>query len=187
MSIYKKLFGYFLILFSLLLIVAIGLPQLYLSESVGRIDKEAVLKLDFLKDEDSPVVLVYFGYVGCETICTPSLQEIAEIYKSAESKDVKMYFINLINLDDKDMPNRFAKHFHKEFIGLYLEPKELYDVVSTMNISYTKSLSDKNDLNHSGHLYLLKKENSSYTRKVIYVTRPFDKEMVIRDIQSLIQ
>lgn len=185
MSIYKKLFGYFLIIFSLLLIIAIGLPQLYSTGPAGRIEKEVVLELDFLKEETAPLVLVYFGYVGCETICIPSLQEIAEIYKSVGSRDVKVYFINLIELDDKELPKRFAEFFHEDFIGLYLEPKELQKVVQIMNISYTKSITDKNELNHSGHLYLLKRENSAYTRKLIYITRPFDQEIVINDIRDL--
>ena len=187
MSIYKKIFGYFLILFSLIFIVLIGFPQFYASNSSGRIDKEVYLDINFLKHETSQVVLLYFGYVGCKTICTPSMTELNEIYSQLNRSKVKVYFINLLDSSDKELPQLFAQYFNENFIGMYLDKKEIQELVNQMRITTTTSLSDSEELNHSGHLYVLVKDdkNSNYKQKYIYTTRPFDKSIIIEDINNL--
>ena len=186
MSVYKKAFGYFLVVFSLIFIILIGMPQLYMGESAGRISKEIPLELEFLKGEDAKVVLLYFGYAGCETICTPSLHEISEIYTQIQSKNISVYFINLLDTTPQELPQQFAKHFHQDFHGIYLNTQELQKLQNTINIAFTKSLTNEFELNHAGHLYLLEKNKTTYTQKYIYNTRPFNKKLLIEDIQHLL-
>ena len=161
MSFYKRLFGYFLIGFSLLVIVLIGFPQIYSSNSSGRIDKEIDIDFKYLKDETSDIVLLYFGYVGCDTICVPSMTEINEIYNKINNKNVKVYFINLLVNLDQNLPQLFAEHFNENFKGIYLDKKELLKVTSQLNVVFSKSLVDKYELNHAGYLYILQKNNTN--------------------------
>ncbi|MCH9812581.1 MAG: SCO family protein [Epsilonproteobacteria bacterium] len=189
MSLTKKLFGSFLILFSLLVIVMIGLPQIYANNAAGRIDKEITVDLKFLNGETSPVVLLYFGYVGCETICTPAMSEISQIYRALDPDKTEVYFVNLLEHYDKELPTLFAKHFHKDFHGVYLTKEEILKVVNQLRINYTTSLRDISQLNHSGYLYLLEKssDNLSYQQKYMYTTRPFHQEAIISDVRYITQ
>ena len=187
MSLYKKIFGYSLILFSFVFIILIGMPQLYQGNSAGKIDKEAQLHLDFLEKEDSKLVLLYFGYVGCETICTPSMSEINEIYTKVKNENIAVYFVNLLSSQEKDMPDIFAKHFNKNFHGIYLDTLGLEKLSTQMRIAYTKSPSNEFDINHAGHLYLLLKNEKNYLQKYIYTTRPFNIKTIIEDIQHLLK
>jgi len=187
-SLYKKVFGYFLILFSLFSILIIGVPQFYSSNNSGRIDKEIDLKLNFLKNEKAEVVILYFGYVGCDTICVPSLSELDEIYKEIDKTKTSVYFINLLDIIEKDLPNLFASHFNKDFKGVYLDKSELLKVTKMLNVVYTKSFTNSYELNHAGYLYILQKdkENKSYKQKYIYTTRPFAKTIIVEDIKKLL-
>ena len=189
MSFYKRLFGYFLIIFSLLVIVMIGFPQIYSSNSSGRIDKEIDVDFKYLQDETSDIVLLYFGYVGCDTICVPSMTEINEIYNKINNKNVKVYFINLLVNLDQNLPQLFAEHFNKNFKGIYLDKKELLKVTSKLNVVFSKSPVDKYELNHAGYLYVLQKNNTNngYKQKYIYTTRPFKQNMIVEDINKLLK
>ena len=189
MSFYKRLFGYFLIVFSLLVIVLIGFPQIYSSNSSGRIDKEIDVDFKYLKDETSDIVLLYFGYVGCDTICVPSMTEINEIYNKINNKNVKVYFINLLDNLDQNLPQLFAEHFNENFKGIYLDKKELLKVTSQLNVVFSKSLVDKYELNHAGYLYILQKDdtNNGYKQKYIYTTRPFKQNIIVEDINKLLK
>ena len=185
MSIYKKIFGYFLILFSLAFIVLIGFPQFYSNNSSGRIDKEITLDIDFLKNETSPVVLMYFGYVGCETICTPSMTEIDRVYSELNTSKVKVYFVNLLESHDPELPELFAQHFNKDFIGVHLTKQKLQELSSQIRLATTTSLLDTQELNHAGYLYVLVKEDGAYVQKYIYTTRPFEESIIVDDIRQL--
>ncbi len=187
MSIYKKIFGYFLILFSLLVIVMIGFPQFYSNNSAGRIDKETSLDLNFLKNETSPIVLLYFGYVGCKTICTPSMSELGKIYNQLDHAKTKVYFGNLLDIYDKELPQLFAQHFHKDFRGVFLDKQEIQEIANQLRITFTTSMTDSGELDHSGYLYVLEKGvyDKNYRQKYIYTTRPFDEKTIVSDINDL--
>ena len=160
MSFSKKIFGYCLIIFSLLIIVLIGFPQVFSLSKSGRIDKEINANVSFLQNEKADVVLLYFGYVGCSTICLPSLTDINTIYSQLEDKNnVSIYFVNLLDNVDSNMPQQLASAFNKDFKGIYLKDEELKKVTSLFNVVYTKSLLDDYELNHAGYLYLLKNKN----------------------------
>ena len=96
----KIVYGYLLIIFSLLFMIIIAFPQFYSTNSSGRIDKSIPLKFNFLEQESSPVVLLFFGYVGCGDICPPAMQELNNIYTTrpfAEKSVVKDINILLQN------------------------------------------------------------------------------------------
>jgi protein SCO1 len=183
----KTVFGYFLIIFSMLFMIALAFPQFYSNNSSGRIDKNTSLKLDFLKQEESPVVLLFFGYVGCENICPPAMRELNDIYKQLDKTKIKVYFINLLDTINKDAPSYYAKEFHKDFKGVYLDNLGIKKVANKFNLSISKV--NNSEINHSGYLYVLKKDykNNGYTLNYIYTTKPFNEEAIVKDIYILLQ
>ena len=193
LPLYKKIFGYFLILFALVMILLIGFPQVYSSNNSGRIDKEIQIDAGFLKNETSEIVLVYFGYVGCSTVCVLSLHEIDEIYNTIGSSEVSVYFINLLDGIDNNLPDAVAKSFNNNFKGVHLDKDELVKVTNEFKVSYTKALIDKYELNHPGYLYLLSKNSDKkgtkdgYTQKYIYTTKPFSQKDIVLDIENLLE
>ena len=183
----KTVFGYFLIVFSLLFMVVIAFPQFYSTNSSGRIDKEVSLDLDFLKQEVSPVVLLFFGYVGCENICPPAMRELSDIYENLDKTKVKVYFVNVLHTINKDAPNNYAKVFNKDFKGVYLDNSGIKKIANKFNLSIIKV--NNYEVDHTGYLYILKKDyvNKRYNLNYIYTTKPFDEKSIVNDINVLLQ
>ncbi|MBD3810210.1 MAG: SCO family protein [Sulfuricurvum sp.] len=58
----------------------------------------------FLEDEKSKTVLLYFGYVGCTSICIPTPNELSPLYQKIKSRnhDSAFYFVNLNTTQPSD-------------------------------------------------------------------------------------
>lgn len=181
----KKILGVLLIAFSFVLPILTLNPNLYSQNSVGKVYKEIKTDFDFLKEEDKEIVLLYFGYVGCRTICLPALTQIDELFKKLDQKRVGFYFVNLQEGLKPEVINHFVKVFNPKFNGVYLKKKEKEEIVTLLNVKYLPSVFDKYELDHSGFLYVLKKENKSYVQKFIYTARPYDIEYISNDLNKL--
>lgn len=181
----KKIFGVLLVLLSFIVPFLAMNPNLYSQNSAGKIYKEVEVQFDFLKEEKKEIVLLYFGYVGCRTICFPALTEILQIYENINKNRVSFYFINLQDGVKPRVSDLFAKAFSEDFTGVYLSKKQKSEIVSKLNVKYLPSAFNKYELDHSGFLYVLKKQNKKYVQKFIYTARPYDIEFISNDLKKL--
>lgn len=182
----KKLgFGIILILLTFSTLFISAIPSIYSNNSAGKIYKEVNTNFNFLKKEKKPYILLYFGYVGCYTVCPPALNEISQIYKNLDKDKFSFYFVNLQENTPKENVDQFAKVFNENFKGVYLNNKEIIELISKLNVKYLPSVFDKYEIDHSGFLHVLKRDKDLYTQKFIYTTRPFDTEYIIKDLNSL--
>jgi len=183
----KTILGYFLIFFALLFMVVIALPQFYSNSSSGRINKDVVLDFGFLKEEQAPVVMLFFGYVGCGDICIPAMSELSTIYEQLDKSRTKVYFVNVFDETKKELPLEYAKAYNSEFTGIYLDKSAIKKVSEKLTLAIVKI--SQHEISHTGHLYILKKDelNTKYYMKYIYTTRPFDEKSIVKDISLLIE
>jgi len=167
--------------------ILIAFPQFYSTNDSGRIDKKVPLNFDFLKQENSSVILLFFGYAGCLDICPPAMNELSRIYNQLDKSNVKVYFINILDTTNKEIPSNYAKGYHKDFKGVYLDSVGISEVTKTLNLSIVKV--NDNEVGHAGHLFVLNKsqQDKEYTLSYIYTTRPFNEKSIIKDIKSLLQ
>jgi len=182
----KTILGYFLIFFALLFMIVIALPQFYSNSSSGRINKNVVLEFDFLKEEKAPVVMLFFGYVGCGDICIPAMNELSTIYEQLDKSTTKVYFVNVFDETNKEHPLEYAKAYNSEFMGIYLDKLGIKKVSEKLTLAIIKI--SQQEISHTGHLYILEKDelSSKYYLKYIYTTRPFDEKSIVKDINILI-
>ena len=185
MSLKKKILGLLLILATFSILFIIFIPSFYSNNTAGKFEKEVDINLQFLEKEEKPIVLIFFGYVGCTDVCTPALHQLNEIYKKIDSKNVSLYFINLLTSADPQSVDAFAKSFNPAFKGVYLNQKEIDTVITKLNVMSVPSLLDKNVIDHSAFLHLFEKEDGAYKQKYIYTTSPFDMDYIIKDITKI--
>ena len=185
MSFKKKVLGLLLIICTFSILFIIFIPSFYSNNTAGKFDKKVDINLPFLEKEQKPIVLLFFGYVGCTEICTPALHQLDEIFKKIDSKNVSLYFINLLTSADPQSVDDFAKSFNPAFNGVYLNQKEIDTVITKLNVMSVPSLLDKNVIDHSAFLHLFEKENGVYKQKYIYTTSPFDMDYIIKDITKI--
>ena len=165
----------------------IGFPQIYSNNAAGRIEKSVKIDTNFLKNEKADVVFLYFGYVGCKNVCTPAMNEITSIYGQLKSEKIAVYFISLLE-EDSYTTQAYARYFNSKFYGLSLPKKELQKLKEKLRVQTTNSLSDAKEINHAGHLYILKKDGTkdSFSQKYLYTTRPLNVKVIAKDIKELL-
>lgn len=174
---------------SLLLIAAfallfgLGFPLLSLgAKTQGKVAFDEEIHLPFELKSETKVALLYLGYVGCQSICMPSLSESAELFSELNASKVAFYFVNISK--EGVGAAEFAAHFHKDFQGLQLTPKETMELSRSLRAYSSEPLSLGADTYHTGYLYLISHKEGKTRLKAMYYTRPFDKASIISDIQK---
>lgn len=132
-------------------------------------------------------VLVFFGYVGCATACTPRMQEITSLYKElaqkGQSDHLSVLFINLQSTMSTQEADTYAKSFHPEFIGVTYDKQKLLTTLRMFQAYYSHSLLDSQEIEHTQFLYSVYQDTSSnFYLNNIYMHIPYDKEMIVNDL-----
>ncbi|MCU7950016.1 MAG: SCO family protein [gamma proteobacterium symbiont of Bathyaustriella thionipta] len=179
-----------IIIFTLLLLslLLIFLPSIS-AEKNGRITINRAINLPLLKQHEKETLLVFFGYSGCVDICTPRLMQIASWYDKLNvsiKKRTTLLFFDLSSPEDKNTPDRFAKTFHNDFHGIYLNRQNINNYVSAFDVYYAQSLFKANEIDHTSHLYLLKKGEKGHDLRTIYSAYPYDLLQVKTDMEGLL-
>lgn len=161
---------------------------IFVSNTQGKIEINKELDAQFIKS-DKKFVLLFFGYVGCVDVCTPLLERLSTMYESREFEsikdDVDVLFVNLTPEVQKSQPDMFAKFFNKDFKGVYLSRKGTLSIDRTFGLFFSRSLSDKTELDHTDFLYLVDKTSDLQVLKSMYSVHPLNREKVIEDIKLL--
>ena len=179
------------ILISLVLIASIAIMILpsFVTKGVSRIELNQELQLDLVLDEDNDIELVFFGYAGCSDICTPRLETISQWYTQLPL-DLKnrlgLKFLDLSVPKDKKLPDSFAKAFHQDFKGVYLEPSLLRNYTKAFSVYFSPSLMNETEIDHTSHLYLAKRDKVNKKLRFIYTAYPYDFKQIQHDIQELL-
>lgn len=181
----KRLYGTLLIAMMLSLLLIFPFLGTFLPGSSVEVafNKEDVSPF-FLEQEQSDIVFVYFGYVGCAHICTPSLQELSNNYETLKRIEpkVKFYFVNLNPDQPKEAPDMFAKAFHNDFIGIYASKEEVEELARIYNLAIT---GREENMGHSSSLFMFVKHPVGYVLKNIYTTHPYPIKQIIIDLQKV--
>lgn len=179
----KTFSGITLIFLAFGLIVSLAFPALSDSAHAGRSEDRRSVDFPFLKGERSDVVVVYFGYVGCSRVCTPALNDLADIYREAGVREFKptlsVWFVNMTPQMDPLSVQSWAEHFDKGFKSYAPNEAELQKMVHTLNLVYTRLGVEAE---HMPYAYLLQKKGKGYELVYIYTSSPYNRDLILQDI-----
>jgi protein SCO1/2 len=181
----KNLKSVFVFFIALLILFLLGFPLAVLTgNKQGKVVLDEPVALPFHIGKEKKVILLYFGYAGCQTICSPSLEEIAAIYKEVNaSEKVAFYFINIAK--EAQGLDAFVHYFHQEFIGVNLSLDKRMGLMNRLRAYSSDSLSGDGEMSHTGYLYMIKQDlEQSFELKAMYYTRPFDTKTIVMDIKE---
>lgn len=180
----QKMIGSILLLSVIAFLMTFPLVGHFLDESGSAIhmQKEGIEPW-FLEKEESKAVYIYFGYVGCTSICIPALNELSPLYRKIQAKTDKtaFYFVNLNPTQPSEWVEPFAQSFHKDFKGIYLSVDQTNKIEQDFNLAVT----DGDEMSHSSNLYLMVREKNAYVLKRIYTTHPYSEKAIFDDIKRL--
>ncbi len=174
-----------LIFASIIVVFSLGFPLAGLSgNKQGKVAMNEKVNLPFKIKDNEKIILLYFGYVGCSTICEPSLKEISSVYDNlldAQKERVSVYFIDIAK--DTNMAKEFASHFNDSFVGLDLDAIATAKLMADLRAYSSDSLTGNGEISHTGYLYLIKQtQKQVFELNAIYITRPFDPASIGQDI-----
>lgn len=182
----KKIFGYLLILSAFGLIAGLAFPSLSDPKHAGRSEKRMAVDFPFLEKENSDIVLVYFGYVGCSDVCSPALQDLSQIYALSKKRKgllaPSVWFVNMTPHMDAYAVQSWVEHFNGEFKSYAPNPIELGKMVQTLNAVYSQ-LEARAE--HRPYVYLLQKKGKGYELAYIYTSVPYHRTLILKDIGVL--
>ncbi len=178
------------VLFAVLLV---GIPFLLLllnssGEKKGQITVDAFVEAPFITRHSSEdTVLLFFGYVGCSAVCTPFLEELHTFYRDtrldSQRAGIDVLFVNLLSDIEPAQADQFAKSFDADFKGVYLDTEQLRKIEREFRLLFSPSLLDKNELNHTDHLYLLQRaDDEQWHLKRFYFIHPLNREQLYQDL-----
>lgn len=159
--------------------------------STDRIKIHRTISLPSTTPDLQTNVLVFFGYVGCQVICTTRMLEITEIYNDFINKNGKdnlsVLFINLDQTYTSKIAMAYAKSYNSHFEGVTYEQQDLKKMVKLFQVSFSHGFLDSKEINHSQFLYLIRhNSNQQYFLNQIFTHAPLKKEQIVSDLEEII-
>jgi len=187
----KQLIGWILFIS---LLIGIPLVMLFIGQNNSHGTKIKVNKsveVPWLEKSDKKVTLLFFGYVGCADVCAPILFDMQHTYRSSAWKgftgEVEVVFINLTPQTEPSSVDSFAKSFDIDFKGVYLSRKELLKIERNFRLFFSTSIFDRENINHTDHIYLISNSKTDRTLHAIYPTHPLNRELLTEDIKNIME
>jgi protein SCO1 len=184
----KNFLGWTLLVLVLLCSVLIMVLPTLFTKGVSRVELHQTFDLPLILDSDKEVELLFFGYSGCSDICTPRLASISYFYAGLDKKlqsKIGVRFVDISSPEDRTLPQRFAKFFHRDFKGIYLDKATLRDYTKEFSVFFAPSLMDDFEYEHTTNLYLVKKELGTKEISYVYSAYPYDFKQIELDIKEL--
>lgn len=181
----KKLAQY-LLLFSIVFIL-LFVSSIF-SKGLSVVNKNIPIENEFINNFTDEGLIVFFGYVGCNTVCTPRLSELSLVMNNISDKVKKKFqfiFINLKYSKYDDQADLFVKSFNDGFKGYTLSEEKTKKLAKEFGSYYSTSLLDKNEINHTNNLYFLKKNKKKFILKAIYTNPKIDKYDLERILKGI--
>lgn len=186
----KKIVVGFIFFIALLVLIPLVQMFTFANTTQGKIVIDQPIDAEYLKKSDAKIQLVFFGYVGCTKVCSPILQHLGELYASPQfdpyRSKVGVSFVNLMPNIPSDQIDQFAIAFHRDFQGIYLDSTTLKRLDRKLGVFFADSIVEEGEIDHSDHIYLITVDSKGDTiLKNIYSTHPINRELIIRDLETL--
>jgi len=181
----SKFSKYVYIVIALIVVFSLGFPLAMLSgNKQGKVTLNENVSIPFIVKDNTKIILLYLGYVGCDTICEPSLREISSVYNlltDVQKEKVSFYFIDISK--NGNIAQEFAQYFNENFIGLDLSVDSTARLMADLRAYSSDSIRGNGEISHTGYLYLIKQtQQNEFKLKIKYITRHFDSTSIVQDI-----
>ena len=185
----KKLLSFLLIFLVLCVSALVVILPTFFTKGLSRVELRQDFELDLILDKKHDIELIFFGYAGCVAVCTPRLESLGKWYSTLPKETQERVGLKLLDLsipDDRDLPDDFAKAFHEKFEGIFLDQDIIRVYTKVFSVYFSTSMLDSSELDHTAHLYLVKRSKEGKQLRFIYIAYPYDLEQIQSDIEELI-
>lgn len=169
-----------------------GLSLFFAKQTSTKMVINEPIEVPYLQNNGKDLQLVFYGYVGCTKVCTPTLHNLNHLFQLPAFAQIRPYvgmtFVNLMPEITPDQPDIFAKSFNPNFTGIYLNQKQVMSIDREFRLFFSKKLMSPDEMDHNDYLYLVQRlSNGTFILKNIYTTHPLDQATVINDIRNYLK
>lgn len=185
----RNVYAALMVLLILFVSAAVMVVPTFFTNGVSRVSMHKNIDLPLVLNDAKDIKLLFFGYSGCDDICTPRLYSLAEFFKTLDDETLERVGVEFLDISvpsDETMPSRFAKFFNSNFDGIYLNKEIVRNYTKEFNVYFSKSITDQERYEHTAHLYLLKKHNGNKQIRYVYSSYPYDFKQISLDIKELL-
>lgn len=119
-----------------------------------------------LSDLRGSVVLIFFGYTSCPSVCPISLATISYAFNKMNQNDLKRTKALFISLDPErdnlEVLKQYTGYFHQNIVGLTDDIEVLTKVANRYGMNYEKTIVPESELgyviSHSSDIIVLNLE-----------------------------
>jgi protein SCO1/2 len=129
------------------------------------IENKQIEPPSFLATTKYDLTVVFFGFVGCASVCPHSLTKLSGVLKSLKKtypdKSLGAVFVDVRKQADSLSAINYGDQFSNKIDGTYLPQKERAQVISDFALE-VKPADDYAQLLHTDHFFVLEKEEESW-------------------------
>ena len=119
-----------------------------------------------MKELRGKVVLLFFGYTACPSVCPISLATINQVFSRMTPGELKQSLALFISLDpERDTPEmlkQYTGYFHSNIVGLTDLPDEIARIAKLYGVRYEKKVLANSALGyviaHSANIFVVDPE-----------------------------
>lgn len=178
----KQVWGLFLLFLLIGFMLAIPLIPLSVEKKIPLAVSAKLVPTPLLANRlNIEHAIIFFGFHGCSDICPTTLMLLADLLNSEALPGnwPQVIFVDVDKDSNSVMADRYAKQFHKDFIGIYPNVAEL-DTLSGLFDLNIKEVG--NQIIHQGRTYLLQKRDNNWWLTTSYNPDSFSVETLAKKI-----
>ncbi len=150
------------------------------------IENKQIETPSFLATTSHDLTIVFFGFVGCASVCPNSLTKLSEVLELFEAKNpdksLGVIFVDVRKQADSLSATNYGYQFSDNIDGTYLPQEERERVIRDFALEL-KPANDHSPLVHTDHFFVLKRENTSWRilRVVANSTKVSEIKKILKD------
>jgi protein SCO1 len=155
-----------------------------------KIGEDRIIKHSAFVPVKEKVILVYFGYVGCVSVCQPLLEELSKTYDSlgVSKRDVGVYFVSVADGDGGfELSKNYITAINPNFKALEIKASERGALYKAFDVYFARSLFNDASYDHTAYLYMLRHDRDGLKLSSRYQGTPLDSSVLKSDLLRFLE
>lgn len=132
------------------------------------LESKTISTATFLESSENSVEVLFFGFVGCASICPTSLLKLSEVLESDEivNSGVKaggtFVEVDLSGKTGSREADSYSTLFSEQIRGVHPGKEQLDQLLRDFSARVTNNRQEGRLITHTDHFYILKRHNSGW-------------------------
>lgn len=153
------------------------------------LEEKKITTHSFLLDSTNDIEIVFFGYVGCASICPTSLAKLGTVLDSVEKSypntEVGSVFIDINESARQIKTEQYGQQFSRKIRGINISNDEKENIIQQYGLRINKSPNKPEKIFHTDHFFVLKNEEGVWKIKRV-LSNDTDKALMKHVIENVV-